>query len=249
MKHLLRAVRCGPIRRGVPAVLLAVLTLARPPVALAQSDGPFTAQAEIPETYPSVGATFGMGWYLSDFSAVERAFHSIENAYAAGGYTVPPARDVDLPPIVLPSIRVRLSPWIEATLQAGRAEGMSDELGLVGGLVSARYPLKRPGKVFLLVGAGAGIYRFSFARSYGVQISPVDGNGGYYELDQITLAGRGSYWTAAGGLSIRAWRRGAVEASVQYVGTGDVSTDLTRAGRVSLNMSGAMIGLSVTGFF
>lgn len=223
----------------------------RPAVAANTSDTsdilPF-AQNEIPTTFPSVGLAIGFATYLSGFTTVEQAFHTLEDTYRAGGFSVPRAGDVDLGPMLLPTLKARFTKWLDVALQLGRAKGSNDELTLKGGLVSGRYTLPRADRVSLFAGLGAGTYRFSFQRDYGVRVSPVEA-GGYYRLDRITIEGGGRYWTTAGGLTIRAGPHGAFEVLVQYLGTGDVSTDARSAGKVSLNMSGAMIGVSFTSFF
>jgi len=222
----------------------------RPAIAAGISDVFPFAQNEVPETFPSFGLSIGVGGYLSGFATVERAFHAIEDAYRAGGFFVPRAGDVRLGPMVLPTLKVRLNQWLDVGFQMGRAgDGTSDKVKLMGGLVSGRYALSRAGKVSLFAGLGGGTYRFSFRRGYGVQVTPIDGRGGYYELDAIMLEGGGGYWTTVGGLTIRALPRGTLEALVQYVGTDDVSTDASQAGEVRLNMSGAMIGVSITSYF
>lgn len=215
------------------------------------------AQNEVPESFPSVGFSIGVGGYVSSFAAVERAFHAMEDVHRAGGFSVPRAADVRLGPILLPTLKVRLNRWLDVAFQMGRTlgsksggdqePGSTDQLTLMGGLVSGR--LSPAGRVSLLAGLGGGMYRFSVRRDYGVRVSPTDGSGGFYELESITLEGGGGYWTTAGGLSIRAWPRGTLDALAQYVGTGDVSTNATSAGDVRVNMSGTMIAVSITSHF
>lgn len=222
-------------------------TAGRQAVAAGMPDAFPFAQNEIPEGFPSFGLAIGVGGYLSSFKTVEQAFHAIEDAYRAGGFFVPAAKDVELGPMVLATLKVRFTPWLDAGFQIGRAgAGTGDKVSLMGGLVSGRYALSPAGKVSLFAGLGGGTYRFSFTRGYGVQVSPIDGGGGYYELDAITLEGGGDYWTTVGGLAIRVWPGGALEVAAQYLGTGDVSAAATKAGEVRLNMSGAMIGISIT---
>ena len=222
--------------------------VARPTVAADTSDILPFARNEIPETFPSVGFAIGLAKPLAGFTTVERAFQNLEDTYRAGGFPVPRAGAVDLVLMVMPTFKVRLNRWLDVACQMGRSTGPRDELKLMGGLVSGRHTL-RADNVSLFAGLGAGAYGFSFKRDYGAQITAVDSNGGHYRLESLTLRGGGRYWTTAGGLTIRTGKHGAFEVLVQYLGTGDVSTALTRAGDVSLNISGAMIGVSSTIFF
>jgi hypothetical protein len=222
----------------------------RPPVEADMSDVFPFANNVVPESFPSVGFALGVGGCLSSFTSVEAAFHAMEDVYRADGFPVPSARDVEPGPMVMPTLMVRLNPWLEGRFQMGRAGGATaDRVTLLGGLVSGRVPLSPAGKVSLLAGLGGGSYRFSFVRSYGARVSSTDANGGYFELETITLHGGGGYWTAGGGLAVGAFPRGALEARIQYVGTGDVTANTTRAGDVRVNMSGAMLSLSIVSFF
>ena len=222
----------------------------RPPVGAEVSDVFPFAHNEVPESFPSVGFALGVGGCLSRFTSVERAFHAIEDVYRDGGFPVPSAGEVRTGPIVVPALKVRLNRWLDVGFQVGRAAGTkTDKVTLMGGLVSGRLGLSPGGRVALFAGIGGGAYRFSFQRAYGVRVSPADGSGGFYELEHIALEGGGGYWTTAGGLTLRAFPRGALEAQIQYVGTGDVTTDATGAGQVRVNMSGAMLALSIVSFF
>ena len=207
------------------------------------------AHNEIPATYPEVSVAFGLAAYLSSFTEVEHAFRAIEEVYRAAGYSVPVAADVATGPMTLATLTVWLNRWLDVSCQLGRTGSADNELRLLGGIVSGRYTLPAAGKVSLRAGLGGGANGFSFSRAYGVQVTPFDGSGGYYTLERITLKGGGRYWTAAGGLTIRTGPHGALDALIQYVGMGDVSTDTARAGKVSMNLSGAMIGASFTYFF
>ena len=226
----------------------------RPPAAGNDPDILPFAHNEVPESFPSFGFAFGAGGFVPGFATVDQAFRAIEDVHRAEGFSVPSAADVRLGPILLPTLKVRLNRWLDVAFQMGRTlnskgrepQGSIDQLTLMGGLVSGRLALSPAGRVSLFAGLGGGTYRFSFRRNYGVRVSPNDGNGGYYELEAITLQGGGGYWTTAGGLTIRAFPRGALEALAQYVGTGDVST---QAGDVRVNMSGTMIAVSITSFF
>ena len=206
------------------------------------------ARNPLPRTFPSVGAGISYGPYLADFTSVERAFRAVEDYYRAAGYFLPEAAPVDLGPMTMPSLRVRLTPWLDAAFQAGRTGATVDQLTLLGGLVSGLYTPRSADYVSLFAGLGGGAYGFSFERGYGARVSPIDPGGGYYVLDKLTLKGGGRYWTAAGGLTIRSGHYIAFEAFGQYFGTGDVSTT-TQAGEISLNLSGAMIGVSFNVFF
>jgi hypothetical protein len=239
----------APLHAEVPPAASdrAGIRLGEPPAAIGNDSDilPF-AHHEVPESFPSIGLAIGFGAYLSGFASIEQAFHTMEDAYRAGGFSVPSAADVELPPMVLATIRLRLSRRFDLSAQVGRATGVSDELRLLGGLASAHYWLSPTGKASLWAGLGGGTCGFSSTRNYSAQITPVDGNGGYYVLDTITLEGGATYWTAAGGLAIRMWPHGALEGQVQYLGTGDASTGATRAGDVRVNMSGTLIAVSIT---
>ncbi|MGH7731311.1 MAG: hypothetical protein ACRENJ_08685 [Candidatus Eiseniibacteriota bacterium] len=202
------------------------------------------AHNHVPEKFPSFGITVGFSKYLSSFATVEQAFHAIEDVHRAEGFSLPPAEGVRLSPMVLPTFRLQFDRSFGAALQIGWADGPRDDLRLIGGLVSGRTTRWPGDRISFFAELGGGRYEFKFTRSYGARITPFDGAGGYYELERIVLKGSGSYWTTAGGLTLHAGPRGAIEALVQYVGTDDVSTDAAGAGRVSLNLSGTMIGVS-----
>jgi len=220
------------------------------PVVAEMSDTFPFAHNGVPESFPSVGVSVGGGGYLSSFAAVERAFRAIEDVHRAAGYPVPSAQGVRTGPLVVPGLKVRFNRWLDVGFQMVRSGGAAtDKMTLIGGLVSGRTALSPGGKVSLFAGVGGGTYRFSFRRAYGVRVSANDGYGGYYELEDITLVGGGGYWTTAGGLTLRAFPRGALEAQIQYFGTDDVSTDTAGAGEVRLNMSGATLALSIVSFF
>lgn len=221
------------------------------PVSDASDDSkalPF-AHHQVPMTYPSLGVGIGVAGYVSNFRGVEQIFHAIEDSYAAEGYTLTFAKDVSPGPMMLYAITYRINRSLELAAQVGRTMNKNDDLTLGGGLVSGRYPLPTAPNASFFGRLGAGAYGFSFHRSYGARISPVDGSGGYSVLDDITLEGGGRYWTTAGGVTIRAGTEGVFEASIQYVGMPDVVVESQRAGRISMNMSGVILGASLAFLF
>lgn len=232
----------------VAAVFMLPAIARTQPVTAAGDTLPF-ARNQLPETFPSVGAAIGVGFYVTKFPSVAAAFHAIEDAYRAQGYSVSAARDVDLGPMLFATLTVRTNRWMDVALQLGRSglEGSEvrnhDDLWFAGLLVTGRYQPTAAGSVSLFGGAGGGIYEFSFGRRYGAQLND------YFVLEDVALEGGGAYATAAGGLTFRPGPRTSLELQVQYVGTGNVATEQTSAGRIHVNASGAMIGASFTSFF
>ncbi len=241
-----------------PACVFAQHGIAQPVVEDARTPGrpgpadssdilPF-ARNPLPATFPSVGLSLSYAGFLSGFETVEEAFRSMENFYRGGGYPVPQAAPVEPGPLLLSTLELRLNERIDVALQAGRAGSQVDEFKLLGARLSGRFTPTSARNLSLRAAFGAGVYGFKFERRYAAQISAPDANGGYYRLEQVVLDGGGRYWSVAGGLVLRSGPRGAFEAFIQYLGTGNVATS-TSAGEVSLNLSGAMIGGSFTLFF
>lgn len=206
------------------------------------------AKNELPTTYPSVGVGLGVGSYRADLGRVKQAFHTMEGVYRTAGYSIPNAREIHLDAMALWKLAVRLNKAWDVALQLGRSNGESNQLRTTGVLVSRRFASTAGGGFSLVAGLGGGTYGFSFMQSYGVTVSPVDANGGYYVLDKIVLKGGGNYWTGTGGFKFRPGMHTAVDVLAQYVGMNDASANTERAGRISMNLSGVMVGASLTLF-
>jgi len=202
------------------------------------------ASNPIPLTYPSVAVAIGLADFRSGFQGVDRAFRAIEDSYRTRGYAVPPSSGITSESMLLFTFDVSLNPSLDGALQLGQTIDQDNQLRLVGGLISGRYTPPQAANVSFLAGLGAGAYGLRLQRHYGARITPVDGSGGYTALDVIRLEGGGAYGTIAGRLEVRVASYTAFEGVVQYFGMGDVSTDAGSTGRMSVNTSGTMCGVS-----
>lgn len=209
---------------------------------------PFT-ENQLPHSYPELSVELGLAAFMSGLTGVDEAFNKIEDVYAAAGYPLPATSTASPGSMLLATLTVWLNDWLDVACQLGRTLNEDSEVRLLGGIVSGRKTLPDSKNVSVHAGLGGGVSGFSFLRRYGAQVSPVDGSGGYYELESIELNGGGPYWTIQGGVSIRTGPHGALNGLIQYVGMGDVSTTTANAGPVTVNVSGAMIGASFALFY
>jgi hypothetical protein len=207
------------------------------------------ARGELPVRYPRLGMNFGAAHRFSSFASVDRAFRKMEDVHRAEGYSVPRAPSMNLGLVSQSTFTLQLTPTTELACESVQSFDVQRDFRAVGGLLSRRYLLPTARKVAIFAGLGAGRYRFSFVQHYGVQISPVDPNGGYNVLETIRIQGSGFYWAGSGGLRVRASRKSELEVAARYLRMPDETMNDPRAGRITVNMSSALLGVSYTYVF
>jgi hypothetical protein len=200
------------------------------------------AQNELPVTYPRVSVSIGMAGYVADFGQVEQAFRTMEEAMIAQGFAITTSGDIAPGAMAMTALTLWINRSLDVTCQAGMTNDSDNELTLLGGLVSGHYTLRSTRSVSFSLGLGGGKYGFNFSRTY-------DATGpDNLVLESLSFDGGGPYWTTAGGVTVRTGPHGAVQGNLQYIGASDESTD-TPGGRVTVNLSGVVIGGSFTLFF
>jgi hypothetical protein len=205
------------------------------------------AKNEIPGG-PRLGVGAGIGTYAVSLGSVERAFGRIEDVYRSQGYSLPRTH-LELDAMRLYRVTLRLGRNYNLACQVGRSKSQLTDLKMIGGLLTRRVVSSASGDAALAVGLGGGSFSFSFTRPYGVQVSPTFGDGSYDYLRSVTLEGSATYLAGAGGVTLRPATHVAFDGLVQYVRVADASTDTERAGRVSMNLSGVVLGASLTFFY
>jgi len=197
-----------------------------------------------PRTYPEVSVGFGLGLYASSFKGVDRAFAAIEDTVRRAGYAIPASGSVPSPGLSMLTLRVSATPRLGASLQLGETNDGANDVRLAGGFAWYGWTFPQVPALSLETGAGGGLYRFLFKRSYNIVVSPVDANGGYTTLDFLQYEGRGAYATLVGEVVLRANPGVEFTGTIQYLAAGDVSEDIAGLGRQSINVSGCTLGLS-----
>jgi hypothetical protein len=204
------------------------------------------AKNDLPRRSFALGFGGGIGTYVADLGDVDQAFRQIEDAFADAGVPLAKKGPAKLDPMRTWFATLHFERVMDVSMQLGRSDGTSDQLRTTGVLVSRRIVSSSGGDLALTAGVGGGSYGFVFNRSYGTTIRTFS-DGGYDTLDSITLEGGGSYWTGKGSFLIRPGDHLAIDLQAQYLGMSETSTD-TRAGRLSLNLSGCLFGASLTLF-
>lgn len=225
------------------------------PVLLASSDSagarpdrlPFAGNP-LPMEFPRLGAGFGAGAYVGGMDDIEQAFRAMEDAYRAAGFDIysPPVFEPD--PMLIYTLTLSVSRRLDLTGQVGDMDSGSGRLRTAGVLVTGRVASTAGEEVALYAGLGAGNYRFSFTGTYNAAM-PRDSTGGYWVLDDVTLEGGGTYWSGAGRLALRPRFHMTIDLIAQYLGTSEVSADTPHAGRISVHMSGVLLGAALTLFY
>jgi hypothetical protein len=203
------------------------------------------ARGELPVRYPRFGTTFGAALRLSGFASVDRTFRKMEDVHRAEGYSVQ-APSTKLGRISQVTFTLQLSPTTELACESLQSFDNQNEFRAAGGLLSRRYVLPTARKVSIFAGLGAGRYRFKFGQRYDVQISPVDSNGGYYVLETIRIQGSGFYGVGTCGLALHPSRHSELEVAARYLRMPDETTNDPRAGRIAVNVSSVLLGVSYT---
>jgi hypothetical protein len=169
----------------------------------------------------------------------------MEAVYGTAGYPVPPAGPVHLAPMQLYALTLRFNPTFSLACQANVSAGDRDRLTMLGLLAGGRLSTASNGALSLSAQVGGGKYGFEFEREYNTVVSA----DGYYVLEHIRLEGGGFYWSGAGDVTIRLGPQAALDLVAQYVGMGEESTETARAGPISVNLSGIILGASFTLFY
>lgn len=196
-----------------------------------------------PIAYPQVTFGVGLSAYASSFKGVDRAFAAIEDSIRNSGYAIASSSGDGSGAMYLLTLGVTAGPRLGVSLQVGATSDGDREVRMAGGIVWARWA--EPEQVYsFAAGAGGGVYRFRLARRYGVRVSPDDA-GTYTVLDFVRFSGDGPYATIAARGAVRVLPRLSLEATLQYLGMGDVSSELQGVGRQSVNVSGFVTGLSI----
>jgi hypothetical protein len=196
--------------------------------------------------YPKLGVSAGVANRLSAFADVDAAFRRIEDTYRADGYSVQRARQARLGPVLTWTLTVELQRTFALAVDVASGTGSDGTWNSAGGLAIERWSPRPDAPVSAFAGGGGGGYSFQFARQYGAIITPIDSSGGYGTLDTVTLDGSGYYGTVLGGVLVKPPGTGVtIVGRVQYFGTGHVVAQTPRAGRVSIDASGTIAGVSL----
>lgn len=201
---------------------------------------------------PPLGFGVGIAVPTQGLGGVERAFEKIENVYRSQGYSLP-SPHLSLDAMMTYRMTVRPGKSYEVVGQLcrsrGNESGTESELNTTGLLVARRFASTESGAYSLLVGLGGGAYGFLFRREYNAQVSPTNADGSFYLLRHITLQGGGAYGTGAAGITLRAGRHVAFDGLAQYLWMKDTAKSLSPAGEVSFNLSGLVLGGTLSFFY
>lgn len=248
------------LRASLPVALAYALLTMWPHAAVAQAAAEDSSSAPRLEPLPFarnslplpvLGFGIGPGIPTQGLGDVERAFEKIENVYRSQGYSLPSTR-LDLDAMMTYRVTVRPGKNYEVIGQLCRSDrnaNTESELNTTGVLVARRFASTENGGYSLLVGLGGGAYGFLFRREYNVQVSPTNSDGSFYFLRHVTLEGGGAYGTAAAGFTLRAGRHVALDGLAQYLWMKDATTSVQPAGEVSLNLSGLVLGGTLSFFY
>ncbi len=208
---------------------------------------PFAKHAS-PRSSPAIGLGFGIGSYHAGLEGVERAFQAIEDVYRSSGYPIPDPPEIQADPMQLWALTIRVSSTWQVACQAGLSGGESNRIKLLGGLLTARFPIPGTASHTLHASIGGGRYGFSLSKTYGVRITPIESNGGYSALEEITLSGGGGYVTAGGGITLHVGRKVDFDLLAQRFHMGEETATREGLGKMSVDLSGTHIGVRLTLF-
>jgi len=200
---------------------------------------------ERPRSYPEISVGIGPGEYVSSFRGAAEAFRALEDSVRRAGYAISPAAGFRSGSVFVVTVGVSVNPRAGISFQLVQTNEADDDVLLAGAFVWRSLLLSRRESFSLGGGLGGGVFRFRFTRRYGVIVSPIDSGGGYTQLDDVRFEGQGAYGTLAGRAALRAGPRLRLEGTVQYLAMGDVSDEITGLGRQSINVSGALLHLSI----
>lgn len=208
---------------------------------------PFARNETPRRPHPRIRIGFGNGLcsYQTPLDGIEEAFDATENAYRAMTYTIPHPHRISIDPIQLATMSFEFNDTYAVTAQAGTSGEDAPRIGLLGGLISARmFPFKGRVAAFT-AGIGAGEYHFAFEKHYHAYLGTTESDGKRY-LERVNIRGGCTYFTAAGGVTFFAGRHFAFDLFAQYIGMSDKLADMPHARKVEFNLSGTMLGATIT---
>jgi hypothetical protein len=196
---------------------------------------------DLPAHYPSFGFGYGILANQAGYHDLEHALTRMEDFYRQQGFTIHRHRRVGLDRLQFWSLALRLNRHIDIVAEVGRVSEKQGYLHTSDTMALIHWTPRPGNSPGLFAGLGGGEYAFSWKQEYHDPVSPV-GSGGWYELESIRFSWHGVYASAVAGVALRPSTNTLIEIYGQHLMMKTVRVQSLNVGRLSIDLSGSLLG-------